>query len=83
MKTLLFTTFLALTFLSCSKSPESAAAEVCDCYKSLGDAKMAEVITETKECTQLAEKYRKEFSGDDLKAFSGGIADCVTGGLFK
>lgn len=74
---------LGFALSGCSKSPESAAQDVCDCYKSLGDAKMAEVLDETKKCTQLAGQFRKEFKGEELKAFTLGIADCATGGLFK
>lgn len=83
MKTLLLSTVLAFTFLSCSKSPEAAAQDVCDCYKALGDSKMDQIIIETKECTKFAEKFRSQFEGEELKTYTLGIADCVTGGLFK
>jgi hypothetical protein len=83
MRKLFSISILALSLVSCSKSPESAAADVCDCYKSLGDVKMGEVLAETKKCTQLMEKYSSNLKGEDLKTFSLGIANCTTKGLFK
>ncbi len=74
---------IVLGFFSCSKSPESAAKEVCDCYKQLSDTKLSEIGTKTKECTELASKLGGQFKDDDLKKYSLGIADCATGGLFK
>lgn len=68
---------------SCTKSPEAAAEEVCDCYMNLGEAELKSVMSETQKCLGLAKKYKAEFSEDELKAFQNATADCVTDGLFK
>lgn len=83
MKKLLISTIVAFVFISCSKSPESAAKEVCDCYKELSDTKLSDIGSKTKECTELASKFGGQFKDDDLKKYSLGIADCATSGIFS
>lgn len=83
MKKLVFTLLVVSSLMACSKSPESAAKEVCECYKSLGDTKVKELASKTKDCTQMASDYGKKFKDEDLKKFTTSIADCATGGLFK
>lgn len=83
MKKLILSLSISLGLFSCSKSPESAAKEVCDCYKQLSDTKLSEIGTKTKECTELASKFGGQFKDEDLKKYSLGIADCATGGVFS
>lgn len=68
---------------SCSKSPESAAEEVCDCYMNLGEAELKSVMGETQKCLDLAKEYKAGFTQDELKVFRNATADCVTDGLLK
>lgn len=68
---------------SCTKSPESAAEEVCDCYTSLGEAELKNVMGETQKCLDLAKEYKAGFTQEELSTFRNATADCITDGLFK
>jgi hypothetical protein len=82
-KLLLPAVLLLLIATSCTKSPESAAEEVCDCYMNLGEAELKSVMGETQKCLDLAKGYKAEFTQDELKTFRNATADCVTDGLFQ
>jgi hypothetical protein len=83
MKKTLTLCLLALAFTSCSKSPETAAEEVCTCYVSLGEAKLKNVLGETQKCLDLAKEYKAKFTQEELKIFRAATADCIADGLFK
>lgn len=83
MKKILLSLCFACTILSCTKSPESAAKEVCDCYKSLSDAELKSVVGETQKCLEMAKEYKAEFTQEELSTFRNATADCVTEGLFN
>jgi hypothetical protein len=74
---------LTLAFISCSKSPETAAEEVCNCYISLGEAELKSVMGETQKCLDLAKEYKAEFTQEELKVFREATTDCITNGLLK
>lgn len=74
---------LATCIVACTKSPEDAAKEVCDCYKELGDVKVNELPSKAKKCTKMASDFSKEFKGEDLRIYSLRVANCAAGGLFN
>ena len=82
-KLLLPAALLFIVSTSCTKSPESAATEVCECYKALGQAELNSVLGETQKCLDLAKEYKAGFTKDELKVFRNATADCVTDGLFS
>lgn len=82
MKKLLPLLLFSLLF-SCQKTPESAAKEVCNCYQSLGNTEVKNLLDETKKCIDLAKTLRADFSKEELKAFRKATANCVTGGLLE
>lgn len=82
-KLLLPAAMLLFISTSCTKSPDAAATEVCDCYKALGEAELKSVLGETQKCLDLAKEYKAGFTQDELKVFRNATADCVTDGLFS
>lgn len=83
MKNVLLSVCFAFTILSCTKSPESAAEEVCNCYMNLSDAELKSVMGETQKCLEMAKEYKAGFTQEELSTFRSATADCVTDGLFQ
>lgn len=67
---------------SCSKSPEAAAEEVCDCLGKAAQGKSPdEILSKSGECRELVAKYQGKFSAEDQAKFGQKTAGCMLGGL--
>ncbi len=72
----------SFTLVSCQKSAEAAAEEVCECM----DEKMqalpsGEEAGDTNECNDMAKEFEKGFESEDREIFIKKVGDCAMGQL--
>lgn len=71
-----------LTLGSCSKSPEAAAQEVCDCMSKATQGKgPGEIMSNSTKCQELVAKYQGKFSAEDQAKFGQKTAGCMMGSM--
>lgn len=80
---LTFCTLPAILALgSCSKSPEAAAQEVCDCMGKATQSKSPdEILSNSSKCHELVAKYQGKFSAEDQAKFGQKTAGCMLGSM--
>ncbi len=76
MKTILLSATVlstAMFFSSCSKTPEEAANEICECYEN------ADGLLDAGGCAMDAAEYMQDYKGEELETFTTKTASCTLG----
>jgi hypothetical protein len=75
---------ISIAIFSCSTAPKDAAQKVCDCNKEalkIAPNDLAKANEKRKECTEMADGFKKSYSAEELEAYNKAITDCAIGSI--